>query len=54
VITAWPLISSHFFERVVKTNTMILGSEMHQMFERYYGFVVADENEQIKVNDLIE
>ena len=42
-----------FFERVAKTDVLILSSEVHQMFGRYSGFVVTDEGEKIEINDLI-
>lgn len=41
-----------FFERVAKTNALVLSSEVHQMFGRYNGFVVTDEGEKIEIKDL--
>lgn len=41
-----------FFERVAKTNVLILSSEVHQMFGRYSGFAVTDEGERIEIKDL--
>ena len=35
-----------FFERVAKTNAIILSSEVHQMFGRYYGKLVMDDGEK--------
>jgi hypothetical protein len=42
-----------FFERVARTDLKILSSEVHQMFGRYNGFVVADDGSKVEVNDLI-
>jgi hypothetical protein len=42
-----------FFERVAKTNALILSSEVHQMFGRYSGFVVTDNGERIEIKNLI-
>ena len=42
-----------FFERVAKTNALILSSEVHQMFGRYNGFAVTDSGEKIEIKDLI-
>ncbi len=42
-----------FFERVAKTDALILSSEVHQMFGRYSGTLVTDEGQRIKVKDLI-
>lgn len=42
-----------FFERVAKTDVGILSSEVHQMFGRYSGTLVMDDNEKIEINDLI-
>jgi len=42
-----------FFERVAKTNAIILSSEVHQMFGRYSGTLVTDDGEKIEIKDLI-
>jgi len=42
-----------FFERVAKTNALILSSEVHQMFGHYSGTVVTDQDAKIEINDLI-
>ena len=41
-----------FFERVAKTDALILRSEVHQMFGRYNGFAVLDDGERVEINDL--
>jgi hypothetical protein len=41
-----------FKERVAQTNLGIIFSEVHQMFGRYAGQVVADDGEVIQVKDL--
>jgi hypothetical protein len=42
-----------FFERVARTDVGILASEVHQMFGRYSGTLIADDGEKIEVKDLI-
>jgi hypothetical protein len=42
-----------FFERVAKTDALVLKSEVHQMFGRYNGQVVTDDGKKIEVVDLI-
>jgi len=42
-----------FIERVAKTNLLLITSEVHQMFGRYRGTVVADDGEVIKIDGLI-
>ncbi len=42
-----------FFERVAKTDAVILKSEVHQMFGRYNGWAVSDQGEKIEIKDLI-
>ena len=42
-----------FFERVARTDVGVLASEVHQMFGRYSGMMVADDGEKIEVNDMI-
>jgi len=47
------LVFTPFFERVAKTDAVILKSEVHQMFGRYSGYVVTDEGEKLTITDLI-
>ena len=47
------LVFTPFFERVARTDALVLKSEVHQMFGRYNGHVVTDEGEKIVVVDLI-
>jgi hypothetical protein len=42
-----------FFERVAKTNALILSSEVHQVFGRYSGTLITDQGEKIEIKDLI-
>ena len=42
-----------FFERVARSNALVLMSEVHQMFGRYNGTVVTDGGEVIEIKDLI-
>jgi hypothetical protein len=42
-----------FFERVAKTNLLVLKSEVHQVFGHYHGTVVTDDGEPLKVNGLL-
>lgn len=42
-----------FFERVAKTDALILKSEVHQMFGRYNGWAVLDDGTKIEIKDLI-
>ena len=46
------LVFTPFFERVAKTNAVVLKSEVHQMFGRYNGWVVTDSGEKIEIKDL--
>ena len=41
-----------FKERLAQTNMAVIFSEVHQMFGRYRGQVVADDGEKIQVDDL--
>lgn len=47
------LVFTPFFERVAKTDALILKSEVHQMFGRYNGWVVTDEGERIEITNLV-
>ena len=42
-----------FKERVAKTDMLVLASEVHQMFGRYSGRLVADDGEIITIKDVI-
>lgn len=42
-----------FFERVAKTNALVLASEVHQMFGRYSGAMITDDGEKIVIDGLI-
>jgi len=42
-----------FKDRTATTNLAIITSEVHQMFGRYNGQVVADDGQQVEVKDLI-
>lgn len=42
-----------FLERVATTNLLIITSEVHQMFGRYYGTLRADNGEVIRLEGLI-
>ena len=42
-----------FFERVAKTNALVLMSEVHQMFGKYNGRAVTDDGEVVEIKDLI-
>ena len=42
-----------FFERVARTDVGILASEVHQMFGRYSGTIVADDGQKIAVDNLV-
>jgi Domain of unknown function (DUF2804), N-terminal/Domain of unknown function (DUF2804), C-terminal len=42
-----------FKERLARTNLGIITSEVHQMFGRYRGFVIADSGEKIEIEDLV-
>ena len=42
-----------FLERQAKTNLLLIRSEVHQMFGRYAGTVVADDGEEIAIDGLV-
>lgn len=42
-----------FFERVAKTDAVVLRSEVHQMFGKYNGTVISDAGEKIEIKDLV-
>ncbi len=42
-----------FVERLAKTNLLLIASEVHQLFGRYRGTVVADDGEVIHLDGLI-
>ena len=39
-----------FFERHAKTNALIIYSEVHQMFGRFYGTLKGDQGDRIEIN----
>jgi hypothetical protein len=47
------LVFTPFKDRTATTNLAIITSEVHQMFGRYNGRVVADSGERIEIRDLI-
>jgi hypothetical protein len=42
-----------FLERVAKTQLLLIASEVHQIFGRYYGSLVVDDGERINLDGLI-
>ena len=42
-----------FFERVAKTNLLLLKSEVHQMYGRYSGTVVPDDGAPVQIDSLL-
>ncbi|MEW6106135.1 MAG: DUF2804 domain-containing protein [Bacillota bacterium] len=42
-----------FFERVARTNLVVVGSEMHQLIGRFSGTVITDDGEVVSVKDLV-
>ncbi len=42
-----------FLERTARTNLLIIRSEVHQMFGRYRGTVIADNGEQVAIDGLV-
>ncbi len=42
-----------FFERIAKTDALVLRSEVHQMIGRFCGTVITDNGEQISIQDAI-
>ena len=42
-----------FKDRTATTRLLVIDSEVHQMFGRYYGSVVADDGEEIQIDGLI-
>lgn len=58
----WRMVSSDgrldlefvpFLDRTAATNLVIITSEVHQMFGRYYGAVRTDEGEEIQLDGLV-
>ncbi len=47
------LVFTPFFERVAKTDALVLKSEVHQMFGRYNGTAVTDDGEKLSITDLV-
>lgn len=42
-----------FYERVAKSNLLVLKSEAHQLFGRFSGTVVTDDGQTIAIDDLV-
>jgi hypothetical protein len=42
-----------FFERVAKTDLRVMRSEVHQVFGRYSGAVVAESGEKLEIDGLV-
>jgi hypothetical protein len=42
-----------FFERVAKTNLLLIRSEVHQLFGRYTGTAVTDDGETVQIDGLV-
>ncbi len=42
-----------FKERIAKTNMLVINSQVHQMFGRYFGNVVTDDGETIHLDGLV-
>lgn len=47
------LMFTPFMERVARTNLLVISSEVHQMFGRYTGHVIADDGETIRIDGLV-
>ena len=47
------LVFAPFYERVARTNAVVLTSEVHQMFGRYRGTLVTDDGDSIIIEDLV-
>jgi hypothetical protein len=42
-----------FVERVAKTNLLIINSEVHQIFGKYFGTAILDDGEAINLEGLV-
>lgn len=42
-----------FYDRTARTNLLLIASEVHQMFGRYYGTVTTDEGETIPLEGIV-
>lgn len=42
-----------FFERVAKSNLLIIASEVHQLFGKYTGYVITDNEKKVKIENII-
>lgn len=42
-----------FKERVARSNMLVILSEVHQMFGKYSGYVIADDGEEIHIDGLV-
>jgi hypothetical protein len=47
------LVFTPFFERVAKTDAVVLKSEVHQMFGHYNGWAISDSGEKLEIKELI-
>jgi len=47
------ILFTPFYERLGRTNILILKSELHQLFGRFSGTVITDSGETIKLENLI-
>jgi hypothetical protein len=47
------ILFTPFYERLGRTNALVLKSELHQLFGRFSGTVVADSGESIELENLI-
>jgi len=41
-----------FFERIAKTNLLVINSEVHQMFGIYRGFLITDSGKRVEIEGL--
>jgi hypothetical protein len=42
-----------FFERVAKTDALVISSEVHQMIGRFHGTLKTDAGETLQIDDAI-
>jgi hypothetical protein len=47
------LVFTPFFERVAKSDALVLKSEVHQMFGAYNGSVETEEGEKLTLSNVI-
>lgn len=41
-----------FFERVAKSNLLLISSEVHQLFGKYSGYVIDDSGKKLKIDNI--